>query len=78
MPSAGSTVAVTSSLHRPASLQLSAGTSPSSPQWVPLAIEGSWPYDKAVEEALPDVTHQVLQVDLHACYQVVRCATANV
>ena len=68
MSSAGSTVAVTSSLHRPASLQLSAGTSLSSPRWLPLAIEGSYPYDKAVEEALPNVTHQILQVCLHACH----------
>ena len=69
MSSAGSTVAVTSSLHRPASLQLSAGTSLASPHWVPLAFEGSWPYEKAVEEALPNITHQVLQVFLHACHQ---------
>lgn len=65
--SAGAVVAVTSSLHKPASLQLSAETSLSSPHWVPLAFEGSWPYDKAVEEALPNITHQVLQVTLHAC-----------
>ena len=64
----GSVVAVTSSLHKPASLHITTGASSDCPQWVPLTFEGSWPYDKAVEEALPNITHQVLQVStcLHA------------
>ena len=66
LANAGAVVAVTSSLHKPASLQLSAETSLSSIHWLPLALEGSWPYDKAVEEALPNITHQVLQVHQHA------------
>lgn len=54
-------------MHKPASLQLSADTSLSSVQWLHLALEGSWPYDKAVEEALPNITHQVLQVHSRPC-----------
>ena len=59
---AGSAVAVTSSLHQPPNLQFTAEASSSSPHWVSLALEGSWPYDKAVEQALPNIQHQVIKV----------------
>lgn len=62
---AGAVVAVASSLHKPHSLQLwLPGAGDNSPDWVPLQLEGSWPYDKAVEEALPNCVHQILQVTI--------------
>ena len=59
---AGTVVAVTSALHKPPSLQLT--KSGDKPQWMPLTMEGSWPYDKAVQQALPEIQHQVLEVSL--------------
>ena len=69
--SAGAVVAVTSSLHKPHSLQLRApGATSNSPSWVPLQLQGGWPYDKAVEEAVPNCVHQILQVTTHHILQV--------
>ena len=55
-------MAVTSSLHQPPSLQFTAEAASNSPVWVPLALEGSWPFDKVVEQAVPDVKHQIITV----------------
>jgi len=66
---AGSVVAVTSSAHHPPNLQFTTQAASNSPGWVPLALEGSWPFDKVVEQALPKMHHQVLQVHIFvSCY----------
>lgn len=63
LSAAGAVVAVSSSLHKPHTLQFKAsGAGANSPDWVPLQPEGGWPYDRAVEEALPNCVHQILQV----------------
>ena len=61
---AGSVVAVTSSAHQPPNLQFTTQAATNSPSWVPLALEGSWPFDKVVEQALPKMNHQVLKVHI--------------
>ncbi|KAL0045655.1 hypothetical protein WJX82_000743 [Trebouxia sp. C0006] len=58
----GSVVAVTSSICQPPNLQFTTQAASNSPVWVPLALEGSWPFDKAVERALPNMQHDVLKV----------------
>ena len=60
----GSVVAVTSSAHQPPNLQFTTQAATNSPAWVPLALEGSWPFDKVVEQALPKMSHQVLKVHI--------------
>ena len=65
---AGSVVAVTSSICQPPNLQFTTQAARNSPVWVPLALEGSWPFDKAVERALPNMQHDVLKVHFFAFY----------
>lgn len=60
-------MAVASSLHQPHSLQfLASGADWSGPNWLALTLGGGWPYDKAVQEILPNAVHQVLQVDVQS------------
>ncbi len=74
---AGSIVAVTSSLRQPPNLQFTTEAASNSPAWVPLALEGSWPFDKAVEQALPNMQHDILKVHIfvYCCSRNTLCSS---
>jgi hypothetical protein len=76
---AGLVVAVTSSLHQPPNLQFTAEAASKMPVWVPLALEGSWPFDKVVEQALPMMQHEVLKVHIFAfcCFGNTLCSSCS-
>lgn len=77
---AGAVVAVTSSARQPPNLQILTQAASNNPVWVPLAFEGSWPFDKAVEQALPNMQHDILKVQTFVlcCSRKTLCSSCSV